>query len=248
MPQTSRLRRRLLSAVGATLLPLAAWAAEEKSLRIVSSNLPPLILANGGSAPGALHDVVVELCRRMRLTPKFEFVPWRRAIFLSTSMRATAILPLTRLPEREQQFRWLAPLYEENYVFMARRGQFDVAHPDAMKHKRIAILRGSTMIKVLQDREFPNIVEAASADEVFRFLNGGMADAAFGERAIVTEAIRARERVADFEVSKPILSTTSWLAGSLDFDQAFAARCQRTMKQMVADGSVERILKKYALA
>lgn len=70
-------------------------------------------------------------------------MPWRRALYLATTMQHTAIFPLTRLAEREAKFRWLAPLYEENYIFMAQLGSgFDVQQPQDMTGKRISLLRG----------------------------------------------------------------------------------------------------------
>ncbi|UUZ48290.1 hypothetical protein LP420_36260 [Massilia sp. B-10] len=39
-----------------------AQAAVAPRLRVVTAHLPPLVVENGGKRPGALHEVVVELC------------------------------------------------------------------------------------------------------------------------------------------------------------------------------------------
>lgn len=228
-----------------------ARAADAKKIHIVTSHLPPLVLEgeHGAAGGGALHELVLELLQRLRMTPEIDFVPWRRAIFLATSTSATAIFPLTRIAERERQYRWLAQLYEEHYVFLAPRGgRFDVRRPAAMKSGRIAVLRGGAQATILRELGYRRIVEANSIDDVHRFLVGGMADASFGERAIVQSSLLARQARDDFKLSAPVLSTTAWLAGSLDFSEADAAQFQRAMAEMVADGSHRRILKKYGLA
>jgi polar amino acid transport system substrate-binding protein len=248
MSVTSPKRRQLLGAAVLGTLPSLAAGAHGGILRIVTSELPPLAMEQG-ERPGALRELVNELCRRLRLVPEISFVPWKRAQFMTTHMNATAIFPLTRLPEREAQFRWLAPLYEERYAFLAPRGRgFDVRRPQLMKAKRITMIRGSGLIAVLREMGYRNVIEARSVDEVHRFLQSAIADASFGETAIIRNSLRTRGQESDFDVGEPVSRTVAWLAGSLDFSAADAALYQKTMREMTADGSATRILKSYGLA
>ncbi|HEY0063893.1 MAG TPA: ABC transporter substrate-binding protein [Telluria sp.] len=242
-------RRQVLgTALALAGLPLAALA-QTAPLRIVTTHLPPLVVENGGKRPGALHEMVNELCRRVGRSPALEFLPWKRAIFVAGNSPATAIFPLTRVPEREVQFRWLAPLFEEHYVFLAPRGRrFDVRQAAQMKAMRITMIRGSALTTVLREMGYAHIVEARSVDEVHRLLVRGMADAAFGELAIVRNSLRSRGEADDFDISEPVRRTAAWLAGSLDFSEADAAFYQKAMKEMVADGTHLAILKRYAMA
>lgn len=245
-------RRQLLAFAAALGITAPSQAGVAARMRIVTAHLPPFVLdvreKGGAGKPGALMELVNELCKRVQLAPKTEFVPWRRAIFLATSMPATAIFPLTRLPAREAQFRWLAPLFDEHYVFLApRKGRFDMRHPEQMKARRIAILRGAGQAAMLRELGYPNVVESASIDEVHRFLLAGIADASFGERNIVRTSLRTRGEVQDFDISAPVRSTTAWLAGSLDFGEDDAELFQHAMAAMQADGSSSRILAHYGL-
>lgn len=258
MQLKSRQRRLVLTAssvAAATLaagIPLRAHAAGGNSLRIVTSHLPPLAIEYGGEhdgqTRGALHELVTELCKRIQVAPAIEFVPWKRATFLAASSAGTAIFPLTRTPERERQFRWLAPLYDERFVFIAPRGRaFDVHHPATMKGMKIALLRGSSFRAVLHAMGYKNIVEARSVDEVYRFLVCGIADAALAELSIARNMLRAKAAEADFDYSAPVSKTSAWLAGSLDFTESQADRFKRALKDMKADGSYFAILKRYQL-
>ncbi len=192
--------------------------------------------------------MVIELCKRTSLAPAVQFVPWKRALFLAATMPATTIFPVTRMPERERLYRWLAPLYEENYVFLAPRGNaFDVRNPANMRDLRITLIRGSALKAVLAEMGYKNIVEARSVDEVHRFMVMGIADAAYGELSIVRNSLRSRGALDDFDVSAPVSRTVAWLAGSLDFTEAEAATFQRALKDMKADGTYFAILKRYQL-
>lgn len=217
-------------------------------LRIVTTHLPPLVMEPGGQ-PGALREIVDAVCEHLAVPTDLSFVPWRRALLLATTMPRTAIFPLTRLPEREARFRWLAPIYREEYLFMARRRSgFDVRQPQRSMDKRIALLRGAAQSAILGELGFRNLVEASSIDDIHRYLVAGMADAAFGERAIVQGSLRMRREEQDFALSQPVRSTQAWLAGSLDIGAAEAARYRAAMAALVKDGRQRRIFRKYGLA
>jgi len=245
-------RRELLAFVLGALgagRALAETAPLPASLRIVTAHLPPLVMAPGGAQAGALGELVDALCYRLDVKPELAFMPWRRALYLATTMQHTAIFPLTRLADREAQFRWLAPLYEENYIFMAQQGRdFDVRHPREMTGKRIALLRGAAQSAILGELGFRRLVEAASIDEVHRFLLAGMADAAFGERAIIRSSLRMRGQEKDFRLGEPVRTTSAWLAGSLDISELEAKRFGDAMAALLADGTQARIFRQYGLA
>ena len=228
--------------------PAGAAPAAAEPIRIVTSDLPPFSIDGAPGAPGALYDMVAELLRRTHLPANIEFVPWQRAIYLSTSLSRSAIFPLTRSPEREVKYRWLARLYHEHFLFMSRNGShFDVRRPALGKERRIGVLRGSQTIVTLRENGYKHIVEASSVDESVRFLRRGIVDAIFGDRNIFRAALSGRDD-GNFLMSEPIRTTTTWLGGSLDFSDADAALFQKTMKEMIDDGTYAQILKKYELA
>ncbi len=246
---TLRCRRQVLACfavlLGLSSLQGAAYATEP--IRITTSELPPFSMDNRPAAPGALFEMVEELSRRTGVPATIEFVPWRRALFLTASRPRSAVFPLTRSPEREHQYRWLAPLYRETFLFISpKNGSFDNANPERSKTRRIGILRGSLMIKYLHDEGYPNVVEAASVEESMRFLRRGIVDAVCGDREIL-RALLGKRFHSDFAVSAPVRETTTWLGGSLDMTAADASRYEHVMKDMIQDGSYARILKKYHL-
>jgi polar amino acid transport system substrate-binding protein len=242
--------RRFAGVCCAAILGIAPAHARATghAIRVATTDLPPLTMEATPAAPGALYEMVEELARRTRVQATIEFVPWKRALYLSTSQARTAVFPLTRSSEREHQFRWLAKLYHEHFLFMAlRNGNFDVAEPARSKQRRIGVLRGSLTAGWLKQSGYQNIVEASSVDEGMRFLKRGIVDAVFGNRALFRGTMQEGGG-RDYRLSDTMRTTTTWLGGSLDFSEADAAHYQKAMKEMVDDGTYGAILKKYDLA
>jgi ABC-type amino acid transport substrate-binding protein len=216
-------------------------------IHVSTTELPPLSMDQRAGGQGALYEMVEELARRTGASANIQFVPWRRALFLTPSRARSAVFPLTRSPEREAQFRWLAPLYRENFVFISLKSAGpDSAKPPLSKTRRIAVLRGSLMISFLHQQGYPNIVEASSVEEGLRFLQRGIVDSVCSDLEIFGASLGDRLH-AQYITSATVRETSTWLGGSLDFTDADALRFEEAMKTMIDDGSYARILKKYKL-
>jgi polar amino acid transport system substrate-binding protein len=217
--------------------------------QIVSGNLPPFTAEQGPDAPGALGTLVHEMALRLGEAPPIQFYPWTRALTLATSQPRTLILPLTRTPEREANYRWMVKLYRQQFVFIAlRTSAMDLDTLDTMKDLRIAALRGSPNVLQLTNRQFKRVSEANSVQDMARMLDRGMVDALYGGEAINLLVLGdyglARNAL---KVSKPLDYGDIWLAGSLDFTDADAAQWQNAMKQLVREGVVRKTLGRYGL-
>lgn len=237
-----------LSCLPLLLISIACAAAPMAPYRIVAGELPPFSNEKSAKAPGALVEITQELARRLGSPPTVEIYPWQRALMMAQNLHRIAVLPLTRTPEREPHYRWLAHLYAQRFVFVARRGVVDVNDLDELKKHRIAVLRGSPHLDALKAENFVHLIECASASECTRMIKTGLADATYGSDAVRrSSAVLGGARESDFDYSAPMRAGEIWLAGSLDFSEEEAARWQAAMASMHADGSAARILHKYGL-
>jgi len=244
-----RISRRTVIGGLAAAAGLPQALASHAGLRILTTHLPPYVIEHDAAAPGALHELVQAILARAEVDARIVFVPWKRAVHETTTLARTAVFPLTRTPDREQSFQWLAELYREEFVFLAlRNGRFDWHAPLGMTAMRIGILRGSGQIPVLRAMGFKRIVETSSIQESMRFLERGMVDALMGERAIFHSFVKGRGNAGAFVASEPIRTTITWLGGSLDLAPDVAARLAKARAALVEDGSYARILKKYGLS
>ncbi len=181
-----------------------------------------------------------------------EFYPWQRALALTGVLPRTAVVPLTRTPEREPHYRWLVRLRQQHFVFVARHGSIDprtLRDPAALARRPVVVLRGSPHRRTLQEMNFRSVAECASVRECMRMVSKGLADATYGGEDIHRYAANADgNREADFDFGPVVRSGDVWLGGSLDFGEDEARKWRAAYEALRADGTLARIERKYGLA
>ena len=243
------LRLRSLFTLVLLVLALQARSDTLAPYQIVSGDLPPFTIESGPDQPGALASLVHDMALRLGTAPTIQFYPWTRALSMVGTQPRTLILPLTRTPERENNYRWIVKLYRQQFVFIALRGaSVNLNTMHTLRELRIAVLRGSPNESQLLNRNFQNVLPANSVLDMARMLERGMADAIYGGDAI-NLAVLADYGIAraQLQVSKPLDYGEIWLGGSLDIPESEALLWQNAMKQLVREGVVRRTMARYGL-
>lgn len=244
-------RQILALVLSVLLLAPPAMQAEPaaKPWRLLVTDLPPLTLEKGDGAPGALIELVREMAHRSGQNLSVEYLPWTRAQVMTQSGSRTLILPLTRTPEREARYRWLAPLYTRHIVFfvLGKRGAESLSF-DRLRQQRVGVLRSTPGLGQLRGRGFTQAIEIESSEKMARMLKLGMLDALYGDEQINRYSLRRRGLgEADLKVSAPLQTDVLWLGGSKDIDDAGIALWRDALAQIRRDRTMERILGRYQL-
>lgn len=238
-------KRRLLVLSG-LLLPLAALAADPAPLKLVVGELPPYAMQSNGSEPGALVEITQELGKRLKVPLEVDFYPWPRAMAMASLKPRTIILPVTRNEERETHYRWLVKLFKQRLLFVGLRGNSNLTDTAALKQARLTVLRGTPYKRLLTEAGFTNVSECTTIKECLRMVKTGIADASYGAEDTQRSASRSDgNRENEFAFSPAFEQSDVWLAGSLDLTEDDARRWRAAMETLRADGTVNRILRKY---
>ena len=246
-------RRRLLQTIMLTMLPPWAHAADPDpaaALQVVTGDLPPYAIEGQLQRPGLHVEVVEQVLRRAGTPVKVGFYPWARAIALTKHTPHTAILPLTRTPEREVHFTWLMKLDTQHFVFINRHGDTPVTSLEQARKLRIVVLRGSPNLAQLLNRQFSEaqIAQATKVEDMLRMLERGAVDALYGGNVINMEKIRASGRnPAGFQIGMLVESADMWLAGGQGFSDSEQAAWRQAYDAMAKDGSLARLYRSYGL-
>lgn len=242
------LRRAVLALLMLGTLP--ARADEAARLNIVTGDLPPYAIEGQPQRPGLHVEVVEQMLKRAGSPVKVSFYPWARAIALAQHAQHTAILPLTRTPEREAQYTWLVKLDTQHFVFINRQGDKPITTLEQARKLRIVVLRGSPNLAQLLSRQFSEaqIVQATKLEDMVRMVERGIVDALYGGNVINMEKIRASGRnPASFQTGMLVESADMWLAGGKDFGEHEAGAWRQAYEDMAKDGALLRIYRSYGL-
>ncbi len=90
-------------------------------LHFVMEPLPPFVVDDKGKPSGPYYEAVALACTQLKLSCKFEILPWRRAYVLAEKGLVDGIFVLARNAERERDFYFSDPLIQSAYAVFTRQ-------------------------------------------------------------------------------------------------------------------------------
>ena len=106
---------KLSAVVGRALRPLlamalagcAATALAGGELRVVTEELPPYNMTQGGQITGMSTEVVQAVMKEAGIQAPIHSMPWARAYDIALNEENVLISSITRTPQREKLFKWV---------------------------------------------------------------------------------------------------------------------------------------------
>lgn len=246
----ARRRRILLALSGLAGLAPQRSALAAEALHLVTGALPPFSMADDTAEPGVLVEVAVEAARRAGWTLRPVFQPWARAVLTAQQQPRTLVVPLTRTPEREAQFQWIARIGLQDFGFLNRTGQARIDGLAQARALKVGVLRGSPHAKRLSELGFDaaRIALASSNDDLQRMLDLQMVDAIYGSLPInLYNARRLGRKVESLQVGWVVETGEIWLAAGNGLSAAEVDALRRAVAAMERDGQMQRLYQRYGL-
>ncbi len=218
--------------------PLSATGRE-----IVAVNYPPMMIKDG-RLPGFSIEIIKEAARRVGEDVSVQFLPFQRAI--KTVQRRTGVIhpSLFRNPRRETDYTWIAEYMSVNNVFLTLREPIDTIEA-ARELKRIGVEAKAQMDVFLTERGFTNLERAERAELNARKLMVKRLDAWALTDMLALWKWRELGMSEPLILGKPVSSSPVYLVGGSDFPREIADRYERAIREMLDDGTIGAILKKY---
>lgn len=132
--------------------PPAPAPAESQTLRIVvSDNAPPFSRREAdGTLVGFNVDFGNALCRVLQVTCSMESAPFNQLIDeVAAGRYDLGIGNVLRTPERERRLLFSTPYWRSSSSLLGQRGLPELTLADAVRGRRIAVVRGSQQYDVL---------------------------------------------------------------------------------------------------
>ena len=221
----------------------SAAAAPEVALYMMT--MPPQVIDQPGRH-GMVGDVVLEAMRRAGLQVRVRVEPNPRAMAMVRQNEDTFITALSRTPERELLYTWVAPILPIHRAFYAPGRQVDSYAEARARFKSIAVSRNTANYEILVRQGFARqqIVEVNAGESAPRMLLAGRVDAWFN-MIPESETLLHQVGASGMARGKELGTSDLYLACSSKCDPDKVRKLVAALAAMKADGTSARLMAKY---
>lgn len=249
MKKTSGFPSRAAPAVAAILFLATIASAATQELRIFCEDDKPMqYLDEAGNLTGMSVEVVREIQRRVGNGDPIVVVPWIRGLYAVTHEPNVVLFSMARTKDRDPLYRWIGPVAESIFgLYVRADSDIRIASlEEAKKLHGIGVYRGDVRDDFLTKAGFSNLERTGDNVSNFKKLMTGRIDAhASSSNDIKGNAERAGYRLEDVRLELEFLKSQIYVAMSLGTPERIAADWNRALAAMRADGTFQRIFRKY---
>ncbi len=165
----------------ATLILFSGYncAAPDGKLRIITEDNPPFNFADErGNITGQSTEIVRSLMSKTGTDTVIDLLPWSKGYEIVQNQPDTMIYSTSRIPFREQMFKWVGPIGFADEWFYAKRGS-DIkisSLDDARKVKSIAVYKDDSNQLFLLEKGFTNLDVSENDVQCIKKLMDGKVD------------------------------------------------------------------------
>ncbi|AKB46695.1 hypothetical protein MSKOL_0918 [Methanosarcina sp. Kolksee] len=260
----------LIAMLLGALLPTAGCLPESEAVSADQNNitmlnltyyteqLPPYNYMDNGTLKGISVDLLEAVTEKMgkKVTrEEIKLVPWTEGYKTVLTQNNTVLFTTVRVPEREQSFKWVGPIYTYTNVLFARpdRG-ITIERPEDLNRYRIGVIVDDIAVQQLLDAGVneSQLVQETNASVIVEKLDNGEIDLwAYPEAAgrYITEQVTGNSYSFRVVYTLPdregyyVFNKNTSDSTVMSFQQALDAVKQE--KDATGISTYERILGKY---
>jgi lysine-arginine-ornithine-binding protein len=239
--------------LAAALAAGAAQAKEWKQIRIGTEGAyPPFnFVDKAGQLQGFDIDIAKALCERMKAECTFVAQDWDGIIPALLAKKYDAIVAsMSITEERKQRVAFTDKYYDTPGRFVARAAKLDVS-PAGMKGKAIGAQRATTHASYLEDNYKGSTLKLyATQDEANLDLANGRLDAVLADSIVMYEWLEKTPEGKCCAFAGEPIRAPKWFGEGAGIavrkeDRELVEAFNRALREIRADGTYEKINKKY---
>ncbi len=168
------------------LLPLSALATQQepsgfaaaRNVKVYTEDFAPFNYITPDGLSGAGAEIVRAMAVLVGHPLRFEVLPWKRALHIVKSEPNTALFSTVRTPERENEFKWVGPIFiTRGWLYQMANRNLDVTGlADARTVKSIGVQAGGAAERSLREMGFDNLESLYVPGNALRMLAEGRID------------------------------------------------------------------------
>lgn len=228
-----------------TLIACSAYAAP-LTIELHILDAPPLTFVDDPKGHGIVGDVAVAAMTKAGYTVQFHILPWARSQKHVSEQRNHLIAPLSRTPEREDRFTWIASVMPMERAFFTLDRQVSSFAEARQTYRKIGVGLGSAQQEILRTEGFSDdqIYPLVIGDNPAQMLLMGRIDAWFNgvpESRYIWPKVSKRELLMS-----PVNSSADlYLACSKRCSPKMVKKLRAAVESLRASGEIQRIHDRY---
>ena len=226
----------------------AGSGVADEPLQLHMPDAPPLTLLHYEGGHGMVGDVTLAAIALSGHLTRVVAEPWPRAQARVATGENLLIIPLSRIPEREDRYTWIAPIMVLERAFFSLDEPVTSFAQARQRYQRIGVGLGTAQVDILRREGFAEeqIVQLKLGDNPAILLERGRIDAWFTG---IPEALyiwdRYAERQQALRMSPTLASTDLYLACSKLCDPQLVEQLRAALKDLEARGVSQRLRQTY---
>jgi len=207
---------------------------------------PPLTIVDDAKGHGIVGDIALMAIANAGYVAHIQALPWARSQKYVSEKQDLLIAPLSRTPEREDRFTWIAPIMTMERAFFSLEHQVSSFAEAKRVYRVIGVGLGSAQEEILRAQGFSKeqIYPLTIGDNPAQMLLKGRIDAWFNG---VPESQYIWPKVSERTLlMSPVMSTVDlYLACSKHCSPERVQGLRDAVETLRRDGTLARIQKRY---
>lgn len=243
-----------LACTAALLVGGTARAEADSSYEAVllTENFPPYNMAVNGknfardeNINGIAADLVREMFKRAGVKYQLSLrFPWDRIYKMALEKPGYGVFCAARLPERENDFKWVGPLGPDDWVLLAKADStISLNSLDEAKQYKIGAYQGDAIAEHLTQQGLQPLTALRDQENAKKLQRGDIDLWATGDPAGLYLA--RQEGVSGLKSVLRFNTAQLYLALNKETPDAVVQKLQAALEQMRADGFAAEVLKRY---
>lgn len=214
--------------------------SEPSTVELFIPDAPPLTFTHNVNGHGIVGDIVLVAIAKAGYIADLKVLPWARAQRHVSNKQDILIAPLSRTPEREQKFTWIAPIMPMDRAFFSLEHKVNSYEEAKNTYRLIGVGLGSAQEEILRAQGFRNeqIYQLGIGDQPAQMLLRGRIDAWFNgvpESQYIWHELSQRELLMS-----PVMNTTNlYLACSKQCSALMVKQLSEAIENVRSDSVVE---------
>lgn len=204
-----------------------------------------------GNMTGSDIEIAKEAFKRMGYQPVFKKIIWGNQKELLKNQKVDCLWCGFSIDGREKEYQWTRPYLKCDQKVLVRsdsgikklsdlNGKNIAVQVDTKAEEYFLKKQSTGELSVEQISTYKNLMDAVAA------FNKGYADAVVAHDEALRYYIKDNKKAYYF-LDKPIMQTKIGVAFNLNYDKQIVAKLSDTLEDMIQDGTIKKIVKKYGI-